>query len=52
MLETDLDTAEDRYSDANDRAKQLEGEVEDLDRQNKQYAHKLDVLEGVWWLSP
>lgn len=52
MLEKDLDTAEDRSADTNAKNKDLETQVEELQRENKQLKHRIDLLEGKFNLSP
>lgn len=46
LLETDLDTAEDKAADANDKFKEKEAQAEDLERENKQFKRRIDMLEG------
>lgn len=46
LLENDLDTAEDKSSDATSKSKDLESQVEELTRENRQLNHRIGVLEG------
>lgn len=46
LLETDLDSAEDRVADISDKNKELEAEVEELQRENKTLQRRVDTLEG------
>lgn len=47
LLETDLDTAEDKAADQTDKVKELETQNEELLRENKQLQRRVDVLEGM-----
>ena len=46
LLETDLDQAEDQKADSDSKAKDLEAQVEELTRENKQLQNRVNVLEG------
>ena len=46
MLENDLDTAEGNAADGSDKIKELEAQVEELIRENKQLQHRNTCLEG------
>lgn len=47
LLESDLDTAEDKAADQTDKLKELEAQNEELLRENKQLQRRVDVLEGM-----
>ena len=47
LLESDLDTAEDKAADNSEKLKEFEAQNEELTRENKQLHHKIDVLEGM-----
>ena len=47
LLESDLDTAEDKAADQTEKVKELETQNEELLRENKQLQRKVEVLEGM-----
>lgn len=48
LLENDLDTAEDKANDAVSKSKDLESQLEETTRENKQLTHRIQVLEGMY----
>ena len=46
LLENDLDQAEDKNADGDSKMKDMEAQMEELTRENKQYQHRVNVLEG------
>ncbi len=52
LLELDLDQAEDKQAQVNVEKKHLEAHEEELIRENKQFQHRINVLEGKSWRVP
>lgn len=48
LMEGDLDSAEDKCADASTKLKDMEAQVEELTRENKQQTHRIQVLEGMF----
>ena len=48
LLETDLDQSEERATTSTARVKELDTQVEDLERKNKQLERTIDTLESEY----